>query len=183
MEITYKPCGVCGDNDWEAKEYSEISMLIECGNCGNIDVIYKNEKGANKSMSEQMTIQDLKKIIHEEMEKAGIKVPVEEKFDYSCIQGEENVRKTREFIRLCDGKLCNTTYVSKPGARDGDYHYFDLLFVVNEKGYPICLPVPLARKLFNVGMIQSPDCRSVIQGTLYEYIYKLYYEWKRGLPF
>jgi hypothetical protein len=58
-----------------------------------------------------------------------------------------------------------------------------LLFVVDEDRRPICIPVPLARILFNNKSINQSAChRGVISGYLYEYIYKAYYE-SGKLPF
>jgi hypothetical protein len=134
---------------------------------------------------DQMSVNDIRMIVHAEMEAMGIPVPVELKFDYSFIEGAENVAKTKKFIKLCNGNLSNCLYVSKAGARYDDPYYFDLLFVVDENGRPFCLPIPLARRLFGVGMIQSCDTKGVIQGYMYEYIYKAYYEHKNDgdLPF
>ena len=132
---------------------------------------------------EQITLNEYRKIIHEELEKCGIKVPVELKFDYSCITGTENLSKTKKFIRLCKGNWMNSIYVSKDGERYGDDRYFDLLFVVDENGYPVCIPVPLARTLFNDKSINQSAChRGCMSGYLYEYIYKAYYN-KCELPF
>ena len=132
---------------------------------------------------EQMSISDVRKIVHAELEAAGIHVPVELKFDYSFISGAENVAKTKRFIKLCDGDYRNSIYVQKLGERYGDEDYFDLLFVVDEKGRPICIPVPLARKLFGCE-IKSTWMGQLSRGQ-YEYIYKAYYENKNDndLPF
>lgn len=131
---------------------------------------------------DQMSISEIRKIVHAELEAAGVPVPVELKFDYTFISGAENVAKTKKFIKLCDGKVSNTLYVSKMGERCGDYQYFDLLFVADEKGRPVCIPVPLARKLFGQE-IKTNHCCGALTGGVYEYIYKAYYESKDELPF
>jgi hypothetical protein len=122
---------------------------------------------------EQMTLQEYRKIIHEELEKCGVKIPIELKFDLSIISGAENVAKTKRFLQLCNGDYRNSMYVKKIGERYSDDRYFDLLFCVDEKGYPVCIPVPLARKLFGC------DIKSTyfgqITGGQYEYIYKTFY--------
>lgn len=131
-------------------------------------------------MSEQMTINDVRKIVHAELEAAGIQVPIELKFDYSFITNTDFVEKTKKFIKICNGDLRNCIYVSKVGTRYDDLHYFDLLFVVDESGDPICLPIPLARRLFNVGSIQSYQVKGVIQGEVYEHIYRHYYNYRNS---
>lgn len=121
---------------------------------------------------------DIKKIVHEELKKCGIRIPVEETFDYS---GLEEPDKCKKFVKLTSGIWRWAIYVQKNGERYGDKQYFDLLFVVDEKGEPVCMPVPIARKLFNEEI--KPDyCIHVMPGYIYEYIYKAYYE-ERELPF
>lgn len=132
---------------------------------------------------EQITLNEYRKIVHEELEKCGVSVPVELKFDYSCIQGAENVEKTKKFVKLCNGNWRNAIYVTKNGERYGDYQFFDLLFVVDENDAPICLPVPLARVLFSESDINPVCCHDVIKGMTYEYIYRKFYNSKDELPF
>jgi len=129
---------------------------------------------------EQITLNEYRKVIHEELEKCGIKIPVELKFDLSIIEGTENVAKTKQFLKLCNGDYRNSVYVKKFGERDGDDRYFDLLFCVGEDGTPVCIPIPIARRLF--------DCKiestyfGQITGVQYEYIYKAFYN-NTELPF
>lgn len=122
---------------------------------------------------EQVALNEYRKVIYEELEKCGIKVPVELKFDYSCIEGTENLAKTKKFIKLCNGDYRNSMYVKKYGERYGDDRYFDLLFCVDEKGYPVCIPVPIARKLFSCDITNT--FMGQITGGQYEYIYRAYY--------
>lgn len=131
-------------------------------------------------MSEQMTLQEYRKIVHEELEKCGVKIPIELKFDLSIIVGTENVAKTKRFLQLCDGNYLNSMYVKKSGERCGDTQYFDLLFCVDERGYPVCIPVPIARKLF--GREIQITYMGQLTGGQYEYIYRAYYN-QDELPF
>ena len=120
----------------------------------------------------------IEQIIYEILKKCGVRVPVEAKFDYSeC----EQPAKAMEFVRLTDGDWRNAIYVSKDGERQGDRQYFDLLYIPNENGEPICIPVPVARKLFNQP-INAFYCKCTIQGHIYETIYRHYYQ-KSQLPF
>ena len=121
---------------------------------------------------------DIEKIVWEQLEKCGIKIPVEEKFDYSQVEEKD---KCKNFIRLTNGNWTNAIYIKKNGQRYGDEQYFDLLFVINEEGEPICVPVPIARKLFKEDIVPT-YCRETISGVLYEYIYRNYYE-KISMPF
>jgi hypothetical protein len=129
---------------------------------------------------EQMTLQKYRKIIHEDLEKCGVKIPVELKFDLSIISGAENIAKTKKFLQLCNGDYRNSMYVKKCGERNGDYRYFDLLFCVDKNGWPVCIPVPVARKLFNCDITNT--YRAQITGGQYEYIYKAFYN-KDELPY
>ena len=120
----------------------------------------------------------IEQIIYEILKKCGVRVPVEAKFDYSeC----EQPAKAMEFVRLTDGDWRNAIYVSKDGERQGDRQYFDLLYIPNENGEPICIPVPVARKLFNQP-INAFYCKCTIPGHIYETIYRHYYQ-KSQLPF
>jgi hypothetical protein len=120
----------------------------------------------------------IEQIIYETLEKCGVRVPVEAKFDYSeC----EQPAKAMEFVRLTDGDWRNAIYVSKDGERRGDAQYFDLLYIPNENGEPICIPVPVARKLFNQPIGAYP-CKWTIPGHVYETIYRHYYQ-QSQLPF
>ena len=120
----------------------------------------------------------IEQIIYETLKKCGVKVPVEAKFDYSeC----EEPAKAKEFVRLTNGDWRNAIYVSKDGEKLGDRQYFDLLYIPNENGEPICIPVPVARKLFNQP-INAGYCNCTIPGHVYETIYRHYYE-KSQLPF
>jgi hypothetical protein len=125
-----------------------------------------------------MDKKQIEQIIFETLEKCGVRVPVEAKFDYS---GLEQPAKAMEFIRLTQGELSNAIYVSKIGGRDGDSQYFDLLFAVNEQGEPVCIPVPIARKLFN-NLIDAFECKGTMSGRVYETIYRHYYQ-QSQLPF
>jgi hypothetical protein len=125
-----------------------------------------------------MDKKQIEQIIFETLEKCGVRVPVEAKFDYS---GLEQPAKAMEFIRLTQGELSNAIYVSKIGGRDGDSQYFDLLFAVNEQGEPVCIPVPIARKLFN-NLIDASECKGTMSGRVYETIYRHYYQ-QSQLPF
>jgi hypothetical protein len=120
----------------------------------------------------------IEQIIFETLEKCGINVPLEVKFDYSCTQ---EPAKAREFVRITEGNWRNAIYVNKEGSKFGDAQYYDLLFVVDEGGEPLCIPVPVARQLFNA-TIAASLCKSTIHGSTYEAIYAKYYE-KRSLPF
>ena len=126
-----------------------------------------------------MDRKDIEKIIYETLKKCGVRVPVEAKFDYSeC----EQPAKAMEFVRLINGDWRNAIYVSKNGGeKRGDTQYFDLLYTPNENGEPICIPVPVARKLFNQS-INAFYCKYTIPGHVYETIYRHYYE-KSQLPF
>lgn len=126
-----------------------------------------------------MDKKQIEKIIFETLEKCGIKIPVEQKFDYSCTDMPE---KAMEFVRLTGGNWRNSVYVRKFGRRYDDEHYFDLLFVANEKGEPVCLPVPIASKLFNED-IDMRMCKGSLMGGAYEIIYRHYYEEQKSLPF
>jgi hypothetical protein len=121
---------------------------------------------------------EIRRLIQDELEKCGVVVPVEEKFDYS---GFDKPDLMKQFIKLCNGNWRHTIYVKKYGQRYDDEQYFDLLFVVNDFGHPICIPVPLARKLFNEE-IGSAFCLDMIKGYTYELIYKYYYT-AQDLPF
>jgi hypothetical protein len=121
---------------------------------------------------EQMTLQEYRKIIHEELEKCGVKIPVELKFDLTWVKAEY-LPKTKEFLRLCSGDYRNSVYVRKSGERNGDDRYFDLLFCVDKNGWPVCIPVPMARKLFGCD-IKSTYFGQITSGQ-YEYIYKTFY--------
>jgi len=115
---------------------------------------------------------EVREIIFEILEDIGISVPIEKKFDLSeCSQKE----KVKEFLKITQGDYRNSIYVVKPGSRDDSY-YYDLLFCVNSDGDPICIPVPIARKLFNTPHIESTHCKGIIPGSIYEYIFKHHYE-------
>lgn len=125
---------------------------------------------------------ELRRLIQNELEKCGVAVPVEEKFDYSRFEKPDLIK---QFIKLCNGNWKKSIYVKKYGERYGDSQYFDLLFVVDKYGYPNCIPVPIARKLFNEEIIPE-KCLHIMNGSVYEYIYKAYYENKKireELPF
>ena len=125
-----------------------------------------------------MDRKDIEQIIYETLKKCGVRVPVEAKFDYSeC----EQPAKAMEFVRLTNGDWRNAIYVSKYGERYGDVQYFDLLYIPNENGEPVCIPVPVARKLFNQP-INAFYCECTIPGRIYETIYRHYYL-KSQLPF
>jgi len=121
---------------------------------------------------------ELRRLIQDELEKCGVVVPVEEKFDYSRFEKPDLIK---QFIKLCNGNWRHTIYVKKYGERYGDEQYFDLLFVVNDFGHPICIPVPIARILFGEE-IGSAFCLDIIKGYTYELIYKYYYT-VQDLPF
>jgi hypothetical protein len=121
---------------------------------------------------------ELRRLIQNELEKCGVKVPAEEKFDYS---GFDKPDLLRNFIKICNGYWKNSIYVRKYGQRYEDTQYFDLLFVVNEFGHPNCIPIPIARKLFNEEIVPE-DCLHIMSGSIYEYIYKVYYV-NEDLPF
>lgn len=125
-----------------------------------------------------MDRKEIEKIVFDVLERCGFIIPVEAKFDYSCTEEPE---KAKEFVRLTKGNWRNAIYVRKEGERYGDSQYFDLLCAVNEKGEPICIPVPIARELFNEP-INGMSCMGWMTGSAYEAIYKRYYE-KRNLPF
>ena len=126
-----------------------------------------------------MDKKQIEQIIFETLEKCGVRVPVEAKFDYSeC----EKPDKCMEFIRLTQGDCRNAIYVGKGGMRDGDSRYYDLLFAPNEAGEPVCIPVPIARKLFNTRYISEVGCGGYMTGRVYEAVYRHYYE-QRQLPF
>lgn len=125
-----------------------------------------------------MDKKQIEQIVFETLEKCGVRVPVEAKFDYSeC----EQSAKAMEFVRLTDGDWRNAIYVSKDGERWDDAQYFDLLYIPNENGEPICIPVPIARKLFNQP-IGAYSCKGTILGHVYETIYRHYYQ-QSQLPF
>jgi hypothetical protein len=114
-----------------------------------------------------------RKEIIEILRASGVNVPVEQEFDLSGIEKPEIVR---EFIRLTGGDWKKSIYISKNGGPRDLWHY-DLLFAIHESGRPVCIPVPIARKIFNnfspckvVGTIP------VIPGDLYERIYAAYYK-------
>jgi len=120
-----------------------------------------------------MDRKNIEQIIYETLKKCGVRVPVEAKFDYSeC----EQPAKAMEFVRLTNGDWRNAIYVSKNGGeKRGDAQYFDLLYIPNESGEPVCIPVPVARKLFNQP-INAFYCNCTIPGRVYETIYKHYYK-------
>lgn len=120
----------------------------------------------------------LRRLIQDELEKCGIRVPIEEKFDYSQFDKPEILKK---FVKLCYGDWRHAIYIKKNGERYGDNQYFDLLFQVDKNSYPICIPVPIARKLFNEE-ISANSCVDTMKGSTYEKIYRYYYE-NRELPF
>jgi hypothetical protein len=128
-------------------------------------------------MSEHLSLYEIKKLIHEELERCGVKVPVEEKFDYSFTG---NPDKCKKFVRLVQGDWKRAIYVKKSS---NDYHtadYYDLLFAVDTDGAPVCIPVPIANRLF--GFINPMECRTIMTGAVYEDIYRKYYE-SGQLPF
>jgi len=121
----------------------------------------------------------IKKLIHEELAKCGIVMPVEETFDYTNTT-ESN--KSKQFVKLVNGHWYNGIYVKKTCSGGNlPENYYDLIFAVNESGIPVCMPVPVAEKLWQEEIIPY-KCRSIITGSVYESIYRLYYE-KNKIPF
>jgi hypothetical protein len=120
------------------------------------------------------------------LESAGVKIPLEKKFDLTGVEKPEIVM---EFIRLTDGDWRNAIYVSKQGSRYDDPFYFDLLYAIHESGRPVCIPVPIARKVFNdLELREIGHDIPVISGSMYERIYAAYYKrrsegTKDDLPF
>lgn len=126
-----------------------------------------------------MDRKQIEQIIFETLEKCGVEIPAEAKFDYSeC----EKPDKAMEFIRLIQGDLRNAIYIEKGGIEENDSQYYDLLFVLNKDGEPICIPVPVARKLFNTRYISEVGCGGCMTGQTYETVYRHYYE-QRQVPF
>jgi hypothetical protein len=127
----------------------------------------------------KMNKEFVKKLIHEELAKCGIVMPIEETFDYTNIDQPE---KTKQFVKLVHGQWQNGIYVKKTCSNDClPGNYYDLLFTVAESGIPICLPVPVAERLWHENVIPG-QCRSIITGQVYESIYRFYYE-KNEIPF
>lgn len=121
----------------------------------------------------------IKKLIHEELAKCGIVIPVEETFDYTNVT---DPNKSKEFVRLVNGHWRNGIYVKKTCSHDElPQNYYDLVFAVNESGIPVCIPVPVAERLWQEE-IMPQMCRGIITDWVYENIYKIYYE-KRELPY
>jgi len=114
------------------------------------------------------------KLIDERLKLCGIQIPIEETFDYT---GVGMVDKCKLFVKLVQGDWRKAIYVrkknDKPWLSDD---YYDLLFAVDEDGAPICIPVPVARKLWNISSINANECRSCMTGSVYEDIYRKYYE-------
>jgi len=124
------------------------------------------------------------KLIQEQLKKYNIHVPVEETFNYIGIQ---EVEKVKLFIRETKGNIYNSCYVKSPSNKNGPpYDYYDLLFIVHN-GRPICVPVPIIRKLFNLDHIDSECFRNSISKSMYEHIFDFYYKYKKPqdeeLPF
>lgn len=112
------------------------------------------------------------KLIDERLKLCGLQVPIEETFDYSNCGNHD---KCKLFIKLVNGSWRNSIYVRKSSNQYVSDNYYDLLFTIDNNGLPVCIPVPIAEKLFHE-CINKEDCRSVITGSVYEQIYKLYYE-------
>ena len=125
-----------------------------------------------------MNNQEVKDLVIYILQQSGVKIPVELKYDLS---GLEEPEKMKEFLEITDGDLEKAIYVSKEGERGGDHQYFDLVFAINLRGEPVCVPVPVLRKMLNKG-IWADGCKALMTGEIYEFIYAYYYA-NRSLPF
>jgi hypothetical protein len=121
---------------------------------------------------------DIIKLIDERLKLCNIQVPIEETFDYSNCGDEV---KCKLFVKLVDGNWKNGIYVIKISNPHVPPNHYDLLFAINTDGCPICIPVPIAGKLFGT-KINPMECRGMISGGVYESIYRKYYE-DGKLPF
>lgn len=121
----------------------------------------------------------------EETEKKENQQAIREKQLLLLFAHSDDPKKLSKFLKITNCDWQKSLYIKKDSDM-ADKQYYDLLAVFDEKNNPVCIPVPVARMIFDT-CITEDDCKHVMPGSVYEFLFGRFYRDKTNkeadLPF